>query len=127
MAYGSIEMLRAIRATGVDIAIDDFGTGYSSLSYIRTFHADRLKLDMSFVRGIGVHREDEVITRAILSLGRALGFKVVAEGVETDDQLAFLRRHGCSFVQGYRFARPMPAADAHAFIQSFNEGVVEYS
>ncbi|MGV2288253.1 EAL domain-containing protein [Trinickia sp. YCB016] len=127
MAYGSIEMLRAIRATGVDIAIDDFGTGYSSLSYIRTFHADRLKLDMSFVRGIGVHREDEVITRAILSLGRALGFKVVAEGVETDDQLAFLRRHGCGFVQGYRFARPMGAADAHAFIQSFNEGVLEYS
>ncbi|WP_206996497.1 sensor domain-containing protein [Trinickia mobilis] len=127
MAYGSIEMLRAIRATGVDIAIDDFGTGYSSLSYIRTFHADRLKLDMSFVRGIGAHREDEVITRAILSLGRALGFKVVAEGVETDEQLAFLRRHGCSFVQGYRFARPMLAAQAHAFILNFNEGVPEYS
>ncbi|TKC88392.1 EAL domain-containing protein [Trinickia terrae] len=127
MAYGSIEMLRAIRATGVDIAIDDFGTGYSSLSYIRTFHADRLKLDMSFVRGIGEHREDEVITRAILSLGRALGFKVVAEGVETDNQLAFLRRHGCNFVQGYRFARPMVAADAHAFILNFNEGAVEYS
>ncbi len=127
MAYGSIEMLRAIRATGVDIAIDDFGTGYSSLSYIRTFRAHRLKLDMSFVRGIGVHKEDEVITRAILSLGRALGFSVVAEGVETDDQLAFLRRHGCSTVQGYRFARPMPAADAHAFIMRFNEGALEYS
>ncbi len=127
MAHGSIEMLRAIRALDIDIAIDDFGTGYSSLSYIRNFHADRLKLDMSFVRGIGVHDEDEVITRAILALGRALRFKVVAEGVETDAQLAFLRRHGCNVVQGYRYARPMLAADAHAFIQHFNAGALTYS
>ncbi|RKP48358.1 sensor domain-containing protein [Trinickia fusca] len=124
---GSLDVLRALRATGIDIAIDDFGTGYSSLSYIRNFHAERLKLDMSFVRGIGVHREDEVITRAILSLGRALGFKVVAEGVETDTQLAFLRRHGCNVVQGYRFARPMQAAEAHNFILQFNEGSLAYS
>jgi len=121
---GSLDVLRALRAMDIDIAIDDFGTGYSSLSYLRRFRAERLQLDMSFVRGIGVHREDEVITRAILSLGRALGFSVVAEGVETDMQLAFLRRHGCSVVQGYRFARPMPAAQAHAFIQRFNQGVL---
>ncbi len=127
MSIGALDVLRALRAMDIDLAIDDFGTGYSSLSYIRNFHADRLKLDMSFVRGIGRHREDEVITRAILSLGRALGFKVVAEGVETDTQLAFLRRHGCNVVQGYRFARPMPAADAHAFIRQFNEGALAYS
>jgi len=126
MTLGSIDVLRALRAMDIDIAIDDFGTGYSSLSYIRNFHAERLKLDMSFVSGIGRHREDEVITRAILSLGRALGFKVVAEGVETETQLAFLRRHGCSVVQGYRFARPMPAADAHSFISRFNEGAIAY-
>ena len=119
---GSVEVLAALRAMKIDIAIDDFGTGYSSLSRLRRFRAERLKLDMSFVRGIGVHREDEVITLAILSLGRALGFSVVAEGVETDDQLAFLRRHGCDVVQGYRFARPMPAADAHTFIRDFNAG-----
>jgi diguanylate cyclase (GGDEF)-like protein/PAS domain S-box-containing protein len=124
MAYRSIEMLHAIRATGVGIAIDDFGTGYSSLAYIRNFHADRLKLDMSFVRGIGVHREDKLITHAILALGRALGFEVVAEGVETDEQLAYLSRHGCSAAQGYRFARPMAADDAHAFIRQFNEGLL---
>ncbi|HTH75466.1 MAG TPA: EAL domain-containing protein [Trinickia sp.] len=127
MSLGALDVLRALRAMDIDLAIDDFGTGYSSLSYIRNFHADRLKLDMSFVSGIGRHREDEVITRAILSLGRALGFKVVAEGVETETQLAFLRRHGCSVVQGYRFARPMPAADAHAFIRHFNEGAVAYT
>jgi EAL domain-containing protein (putative c-di-GMP-specific phosphodiesterase class I) len=77
---------------------------------------------MSFGRGIGVHREDEVIARAILSLGHALGFSVVAEGVETDAQLAFLRHHGCSVVQGYHFAQPMSAADAHTFIRNFNSG-----
>ena len=122
--HGSLDVLRALRAMDIDIAIDDFGTGYSGLSYLRRFRAERLKLDMSFVRGIGVHREDEVVTRAILSLGRALGFSVVAEGVETDMQLAFLRRHGCAVVQGYRFARPMPAPQAHAFIRHFNQGVV---
>ncbi|MGN6317430.1 sensor domain-containing protein [Trinickia sp.] len=127
MSLGALDVLRALRAMDIDLAIDDFGTGYSSLSYIRNFHADRLKLDMSFVSGIGRHREDEVITRAILSLGRALGFKVVAEGVETDTQLAFLRRHGCGVVQGYRFARAMPAADAHAFIRHFNEGAIAYT
>ena len=127
MSVGALDVLRALRAMDIDIAIDDFGTGYSSLSYIRNFHAERLKLDMSFVSGIGRHREDEVITRAILSLGRALGFQVVAEGVETDTQLSFLRRHGCRVVQGYRFARPMPAADAHAFISQFNEGALAHS
>ena len=126
MHPGSIEILRALRAMDIDIAIDDFGTGYSSLSYIRNFHAERLKLDMSFVRGIGIHREDEVITRAILSLGRALGFQVVAEGVENDTQLAFLRRHGCNVVQGYRYARPMTAADVHTFIENFNQGEAVY-
>ncbi len=124
MAHRSIDLLRAIRATGVGVAIDDFGTGYSGLSYIRAFQADRLKLDMSFVRGLGVHREDEVITRAILSLGRALDFQVVAEGVETDRQLAFLRRYGCGVVQGHRFAPPMLAAQAHAFILRFNGGTL---
>lgn len=123
---GSLDVLRALRAMDIDIAIDDFGTGYSSLSYLRRFRAERLKLDMSFVRGIGVHQEDEIIARAILSLGRALGFSVVAEGVETDLQLSFLRRHGCSVVQGYRFARPMPAPEAHTFIRHFNQGVLAF-
>jgi EAL domain-containing protein (putative c-di-GMP-specific phosphodiesterase class I) len=77
----------------------------------------------SFVRGIGVHREDEVIARG-LSLGHAFGFSAVAEGVAPDAQLAFLRHHGCSAVQGYRFAQPTPAADAHTFIRDFNAGTL---
>lgn len=121
---GSLDILRALRAMSIEIAIDDFGTGYSSLAYLRSVHAQRLKLDMAFVRGIGVHREDETITRAVLSLARELDFAAVAEGVETDTQLEFLRDHGCSVVQGYRFARPMPAAQAHAFILKFNQGAL---
>jgi diguanylate cyclase (GGDEF)-like protein/PAS domain S-box-containing protein len=116
MGYGALDVLNSIRALGVGIAIDDFGTGYSSLAYIRNFRADRLKLDMSFVRGIGVSREDEAITRAILSLGHTLDFEVVAEGVESARQLAFLKRYGCDVVQGYIFAKPMDAETTTAFI-----------
>jgi diguanylate cyclase (GGDEF)-like protein/PAS domain S-box-containing protein len=120
MGYGALEVLNSIRETGVAIAIDDFGTGYSSLAYIRNFRADRLKLDMSFVRGIGVSREDEAITRAILSLGHTLDFEVVAEGVESAHQLAFLKNHGCDVVQGYIYARPMDAEAARSYIAARN-------
>jgi EAL domain-containing protein (putative c-di-GMP-specific phosphodiesterase class I) len=90
------------------------------LAYIRNFRADRLKLDMSFVRGIGVSREDEAITRAILSLGHTLDFEVVAEGVESAHQLAFLKNHGCDVVQGYIYARPMDAEAARSYIAARN-------
>ncbi len=129
MTYGALPMLQAVRALGVGIAIDDFGTGYSSLGYVRNFHADRLKLDMSFVRGIGISREDEAITRAILALGRTLEFEVVAEGVETAEQLAFLAHENCSTIQGYYFSPPMPAAATEAFIVQYNrrEAVMDES
>jgi EAL domain-containing protein (putative c-di-GMP-specific phosphodiesterase class I) len=122
MTYGALPTLQAVRKLGVGIAIDDFGTGYSSLGYVRNFHADRLKLDMSFVRGIGVSREDEAITRAILALGRTLQFEVVAEGVETAEQLTFLALENCSTIQGYYFAHPMTASVAEAFIEQYNMG-----
>jgi EAL domain-containing protein (putative c-di-GMP-specific phosphodiesterase class I) len=124
LGLGWADVLEALRAMKIDIAIDDFGSGFSSLSHLRRFRAERLKLDVS---GIGVQREDEVIACAILSLGHALGFSVVAEGVETDAQLAFLRHHGCSVVLGHRFAQPMSAADAHTFIVNFNSGAVASS
>jgi len=127
MAYGAMDVLNGLRDMGVIIAIDDFGTGYSSLAYIRNFRADRLKLDISFVRGIGVNREDEAITRAILALGRTLDFEVVAEGVETFEQLAFLKQHGCSVIQGYYFAESMTAERLHTFIADFNDGNVGQS
>jgi diguanylate cyclase (GGDEF)-like protein/PAS domain S-box-containing protein len=116
MAPGSLGTLRALREMGLSIAIDDFGSGYSSLGYIRSFLADRVKLDMSFVRGIGRSHADEVIVKAVLAMGRTLGMRVVAEGVETPCQLEFLLDNGCDEVQGYWFARPMDAAAAHAYL-----------
>lgn len=123
LAPGSVSTLRTLKDIGVAIAIDDFGTGYSSLSYLRTFQADRLKIDMSFIRGIGSNRADETIIRAILALARRLDFEVVAEGVERPDQLAFVAADGCRFVQGYHFCPPLPAADIPAFIENFKSGL----
>lgn len=124
MAHGAMDILNGLRDIGVSIAIDDFGTGYSSLAYVRNFRADRLKLDISFVRGIGVNREDEAITRAILALGRSLDFEVVAEGVETHEQLEFLKRHECGVIQGHYFAESMTSDASQMYIANFNGGNV---
>ncbi|HKR46590.1 MAG TPA: EAL domain-containing protein, partial [Paraburkholderia sp.] len=116
MGPRSLGTLRALRELGVSVAIDDFGSGYSSLSYIRNFMADRLKLDMSFVRGIGRSHADEVIVEAVLALGKTLGMRVVAEGVETPEQLQFLVDNGCDEVQGFWFARPVEAGIAQSYL-----------
>ena len=100
---------------GVMIALDDFGTGYASLANLRQFPVDRLKIDKSFVQ----NAEDDAIVRAVINLGASMGMKVVAEGVERPDQLATLSRYGCDQVQGFHFARPMPAADVAGFISGF--------
>jgi diguanylate cyclase (GGDEF)-like protein/PAS domain S-box-containing protein len=120
MAPRSLSTLRALREMGLSIAIDDFGSGYSSLGYIRSFRADRLKLDMSFVKGIGHSRADEVIVKAVLALGQTLGIRVVAEGVETLGQLEFLIDNGCDEAQGYWFARPMDVAAAQSWLEASN-------
>jgi EAL domain-containing protein (putative c-di-GMP-specific phosphodiesterase class I) len=106
----------ALRNLGVAIDIDDFGTGYSSLSYLRRFPVDSLKIDRSFVGGMDARTEDHEIVRAIVSLASTLGIRTVAEGVETAEQLARLRRLGCEFGQGYFFAHPLPAAEAFALV-----------
>jgi EAL domain-containing protein (putative c-di-GMP-specific phosphodiesterase class I) len=119
VAPNSLQTLRALSDMGVSIAIDDFGTGYSSLSYLRTFHANRLKVDMSFVRGIGVSHADESIIRAVSALAQSLGFEIVAEGVESDEQLRFLLDRGCPIIQGYLFSKPLAAPDIAAYVARF--------
>jgi EAL domain-containing protein (putative c-di-GMP-specific phosphodiesterase class I) len=90
------------------VAIDDFGTGYSSLSYLHKFPVDALKIDQSFVRQIGAAGEDTPIVSAVISMARSLRLRVVAEGVENAEELAFLRVHHCDEAQGYYFSRPLP-------------------
>ncbi|MCJ2007335.1 EAL domain-containing protein [Methylobacterium sp. J-092] len=108
----AVATLRQLRTLGVGIAMDDFGTGYSSLANLRAFPFDRIKIDRSFVRNVDTNAQTAAIVRAVLGLGCGLGLPVVAEGVETVAELAFLRAAGCAEVQGYLFGRPGPV-DTH--------------
>jgi diguanylate cyclase (GGDEF)-like protein len=110
-AAATLGTLNRLKALGVTLALDDFGTGYSSLTYVRRFPIDTLKIDRTFIDGIVGSSEDEAIVTAVLSMGRALGVHVVAEGVETEEQAARLRMLGCTLAQGYLFSRPI-APDA---------------
>jgi diguanylate cyclase (GGDEF)-like protein/PAS domain S-box-containing protein len=112
------QTLNALNALGVRIAIDDFGTGHSSLSRLKRFPLDSLKIDGSFVRDVTADADDAAITRAIITMGHALGVAVVAEGVETEEQLAFLEANGCDEIQGYYFSRPLAAEDCAELIRS---------
>lgn len=105
----AIKVLDAIQNRGIRLAIDDFGTGYSSMSLMKQFPIDTIKIDRSFVRDLPVDSEDQAIAQAIISMGKALGMTVIAEGVETPEQEAFLRSHACDEMQGFLFSRPLPA------------------
>jgi EAL domain-containing protein (putative c-di-GMP-specific phosphodiesterase class I) len=100
-------LLHGLKALGVTLSIDDFGTGYSSLSYLRSFPIDVLKIDRSFVNDIATDADDEAIVVSIIALAHNLKLRVVAEGVESREQLEYLRRHGCDQIQGYYFSRPV--------------------
>jgi EAL domain-containing protein (putative c-di-GMP-specific phosphodiesterase class I) len=106
--------LAALKKIGVKLAIDDFGTGYSSLAYLKRFPVDKLKVDQSFVRDIPHNAKGMQICDVVVNLGKTLGLEVLAEGVETEAQLAYLRGLGCDYMQGYLLGRPMPAAELEA-------------
>lgn len=116
-AESSIEVIRTLKNMGVQLAVDDFGTGYSSFSYLKRLDIDKLKIDQSFVSDLLSDSEDAAIVKAIIQLGHNLDITVIAEGVETKQQLAFLKKHGCDQVQGYLFGKPVAA---EAFAQFFN-------
>jgi len=107
-----------LRESGVRVAVDDFGTGYSSLSYLRKFPLDAIKIDQSFVGQITTVPDETVIVRAIISMGRSLNLRVIAEGVETQEQLDFLKAHRCDEAQGYFFSRPVPPQELVKFLET---------
>jgi EAL domain-containing protein (putative c-di-GMP-specific phosphodiesterase class I) len=115
-AASTLNTLNRLKEMGVTLALDDFGTGYSSLTYVRRFPIDTLKIDRSFIDGIVGSSEDEAIVTAVLSMGRALGVHVVAEGVETEEQADRLRVLGCKLAQGYLFSRPVAPEAVRALL-----------
>lgn len=116
-AEATLATLKAMNAMGVLLSIDDFGTGYSSLAYLKRFTVDKLKIDQSFVRDITSDGDSAAIVRAVVQMASSLKLKTIAEGVETESQAAALRATGCDEVQGYLYARPMPAAECEAYLR----------
>ena len=113
----AIHLLRELKAVGIQIAIDDFGTGYSSLSYLKRYPIDRLKVDKAFVQDITTNLQDAAITKAVIAMANNMDLRVIAEGVETEDQLNYLKDEHCHEVQGYYLSKPIPAHEVCQFIQ----------
>ena len=107
----TIVTLKYLKNLGLSLSIDDFGTGYSSLSYLKRFPIDVLKIDRSFVQDLHRDKDDAAICAAILAMARQLDLRVVAEGVELEEQLTFLRRHNCDQIQGYLFSKPLMVSE----------------
>jgi len=115
-AEQAVAILQSLREMGITVSVDDFGTGYSSLAYLKRLPINRLKIDRAFVRDLGTDAQSEPIARAVVALATALDLETVAEGIETEAQLSYLRRIGCDQGQGYLFARPMPADQLRAWV-----------
>jgi EAL domain-containing protein (putative c-di-GMP-specific phosphodiesterase class I) len=112
----SVAKMRELEAMGIALAIDDFGTGYSSLAALKSFPISRLKIDKSFVRDLASNEDDQAIARAIISLSHQLHMRVIAEGVETEQQRSFLQQNGCDEVQGYLYGRPVTPQEIAALL-----------
>jgi len=124
--------LKELKAIGVRLAVDDFGTGYSSLSYLTRFPIDSLKLDQSFIQDIVTGSDDAIVVSAVISMGKGLRHRVIAEGIETLEQLAFLQANGCDEGQGYYFSRPISAQQFASLLEMqcqqliVNNGVIPF-
>ena len=118
-AQQATAVLNALRQVGVSLAIDDFGTGYSSLVYLKRLPIDTLKIDKEFIDDLTRDPDDEAITSTIITMAHSLGLNVIAEGVETEAQLNFLRDHGCDEIQGHWLSRPIDAPDCLAFVRGW--------
>lgn len=121
----TLPVLRELKEMGVKLAIDDFGTGYSSLSYLRQFPVNHLKIDRSFINAVAVNSDDAAITTAVINLGKSLNLKVIAEGVENEEQMAFLKNHRCDEIQGYYFCKPLTSDQIHAKLQELSKEVAK--
>ena len=118
----AVKLLTRLKDMGIQLSIDDFGTGYSSLNYLKRFPLDSLKIDRSFIQDLPGNGDDAAITRAIIAMAHSLRLKVIAEGVETEQQFAFLREHGCDEMQGFFFSRPLPENEFVRLLQQHARG-----
>jgi len=117
----TITKMKMLGEDGIRFSMDDFGTGYSSLSSLKKLPLDQLKIDQSFVRDISSDQDDAVIVQTIIAMATNLGMEIIAEGVETEDQLDFLYQHDCELFQGYLFSHPLPLEQFEALLEASKE------
>ncbi len=114
----AVTKLHKLRGIGIKLALDDFGTGYSSLNYLRKFPIDQLKIDRSFINDLLKNKQNEIIVKSIISIAQSLGMLVIAEGVETKEQVEFLRSQNCDIAQGYYFSPPVPINEIEKILKN---------